>query len=99
MTSSKRGRPRDESANARILQAVRDLLTDVGYDGLSYEQVARRAGVSRPTIYLRWPTKAHLAYDAAFPAEDLKPISDTGNFRADLLRLARAAARSYSRPE
>jgi AcrR family transcriptional regulator len=93
------GRPRDPQTDERIMEATRVLLVEKGYDGLSYELVARRAGVTRPTIYRRWPTKAQLAYDAAFPAGDLQPIADTGDFQADLQRFAAGAARAYGRPE
>jgi AcrR family transcriptional regulator len=93
------GRPRGPETDERILEAARALLVEEGYDGLSYELVARRAGVTRPTIYRRWPTKAHLVYDAAFPVGDLQPITDTGDFRADLQRFAASAARAYGRPE
>jgi AcrR family transcriptional regulator len=93
------GRPRGPQTDERILEAARALLVEEGYDRLSYELVARRAGVTRPTIYRRWPTKIHLVYDAAFPAADLQPITDTGDFQGDLQRFATSAARAYGRPE
>lgn len=93
------GRPRDPEADERILVATRELLVEDGYDALSYEVVARRAGVSRPTIYRRWPSKLHLLYDAAFPTADLEPITDTGEFSIDLERFAASAGQAYSRPE
>ena len=66
------GRPRDPRTDALILEAARAVLTEQGYEALSYEVVARRAGVTRPTIYRRWPSKVQLAYEAAFPAADLQ---------------------------
>ncbi|GGM58792.1 TetR/AcrR family transcriptional regulator [Dactylosporangium sucinum] len=97
--SRERGRPRVATTDAAVLAATRELLAEVGYERLSYELVAQRAGVTRPTVYRRWPSKALLVYDAAFPADDIAPIGDSGDFRRDVLRLVEAAVRSYSRPE
>ena len=54
------GRPRDERADAAILQSALELLAEVGPTGLSVEEVAARAGVGKATIYRRWPTKDDL---------------------------------------
>jgi AcrR family transcriptional regulator len=56
----KPGRPRNASAIAhdRILDAVFDLLQTHSVRDLQIKDVCRRAGVSRPTIYKWWPTKA-----------------------------------------
>lgn len=73
------------------MSATRHLLARDGYDQLSIEAVAREAGVSRPTIYRRWPSKAHLVFDAAFgqpPGGEL--LSLTGDFDHDLRAFARA---------
>jgi AcrR family transcriptional regulator len=67
------------------MSATRLLLARDGYDQLSIEAVAREAGVSRPTVYRRWPSKAHLAFDAAFgrpPGGELLTVS--GDFETDL---------------
>lgn len=67
------------------MRATRDLLARDGYDQLSIEAIAREAGVSRPTIYRRWPSKAHLVFDAAFsqpPGGELLSLS--GDFDTDL---------------
>jgi AcrR family transcriptional regulator len=60
-----RGRPRDQARDETILRAARILLAREGYDGLSFEAISQMTGISRPTIYRRWPTKAHLANDVA----------------------------------
>ena len=51
------GRPRDERADRAILDAALELLAEVGPTGLSVEEVAARAGVSKATIYRRFQTK------------------------------------------
>lgn len=54
------GRPRSASAVAhdRILDAVFELLRTRSLRDLQIQQVCRKAGVSKPTIYKWWPTKA-----------------------------------------
>ena len=42
------------------MAATADVLADAGYDGLTMEEVATRAGVHKTTVYRRWPTKAEL---------------------------------------
>ncbi len=43
------GRPRDERADRAILDAALERLAEVGPTGLSVEEVAARAGVTRKT--------------------------------------------------
>lgn len=57
MTAPGRGRPRDAEADRAILQAALDLFIERGVEGASIEQIAKRAGVGKPTIYRRWSTK------------------------------------------
>lgn len=73
-----------------VLQAAAELLTEVGYDKMSVEDVAARAGVHKTTVYRRWPTKAALTADAAsLHSADAVPIPDTGTVVGDLKVLAR----------
>lgn len=55
-----RGRPRNQKTHDSILDAARTLLRKEGYSGFSIEQVAASAGVSKASIYRRWPTKGAL---------------------------------------
>ena len=52
-----RGRPRDPRTHDAIMTATRHLLTRDGYDQVSMDAIAKEAGVSRPTVYRRWPSK------------------------------------------
>ena len=61
---SRGGRPRDASLDARILSETCALLAARGFRGLRIDEVARRAGVPKSTIYRRWPSLAELAVDA-----------------------------------
>ena len=56
-----RGRPRRAEADAEILDAALALLRAGGYRELSLDEVARRAGTAKSSIYRRWPSKAALA--------------------------------------
>ncbi|MFJ6672461.1 TetR/AcrR family transcriptional regulator [Actinosynnema sp. NPDC091369] len=84
------GRPRSADIDRALTQATLDLLREIGFDALTLDAVASRAGVSRPALYRRWPTKLHLV--AHVLLTDVVPLADpdTGSAREDLLRLAKA---------
>ncbi|MGV0787520.1 TetR/AcrR family transcriptional regulator [Mycolicibacterium sp. XJ2] len=64
MTTPARGRPRAKDLDTAILQAAIDVFIERGIAGMSIEQVAKRAGVGKPTIYRRWSGKEQLVADA-----------------------------------
>ncbi|MGE2721013.1 TetR/AcrR family transcriptional regulator [Mycolicibacterium celeriflavum] len=64
MTTPTRGRPRSKDLDAAILRAALELFVERGIAGTSIEQVAKRAGVGKPTVYRRWPGKEALVADA-----------------------------------
>lgn len=78
------GRPRDPLINTAVLTATLAALHTSGYGRLSLEDVARRAGTSRPAIYRRWPTRQHLVLEAL--ARNLSKVvtPDTGCTLCDL---------------
>jgi AcrR family transcriptional regulator len=90
-TAAPRGRPRSERAHQAILDAANKILEERGFVDLTMDEVAQRAGVSKPTIYRRWPTKGTLVFEA-FSADFLtrQPLPDTGTLRGDLLAALRA---------
>ncbi|HEX4189501.1 MAG TPA: TetR/AcrR family transcriptional regulator [Marmoricola sp.] len=82
------GRPRDDGAEQRVIDAALEEYADGGWAAFSIHRVARRAGVGKSTIYLRWADKNELLNDAvARRSEQLREI-DTGTFRGDLAQLA-----------
>ena len=64
MTTAARGRPRDPALDTAILTAALDVFIEHGIAGMSIEQIARRVGVGKPTIYRRWSNKEQLVADA-----------------------------------
>ncbi|AFJ33043.1 MULTISPECIES: TetR/AcrR family transcriptional regulator [Mycobacterium] len=72
------GRPRDTSIDERVLSVTRDLLVEVGWDGLSMRLVAVRTGVGRSSLNRRWSSKAELVLHAILgETPDLAPFSGT----------------------
>jgi len=90
----KPGRPRSAQAHQAILSATLELLAEVGFQALSIEQVAARAGVGKMTIYRRWPSKDALVTDAIRSIQADMPVIDTGNLRDDLITMYRTALQS-----
>lgn len=79
------GRPRDPRIDEAVLRATRELLDDLGYQRLTYDAVAQRAGVHRPAVYRRWPTKLHLVLDACKDAVEAGlAFPESGPFEENL---------------
>lgn len=82
-----RGRPRSEASRIAILTAARDILREVGYEGLTVVSVAARAVAGKQTVYRWWPTKAVLVADCVLEGLlDVTLITSpaTGNAATDL---------------
>ncbi len=79
------GRPRDESARQRILDAALELLEQVGLGSVTVDGIADRAGVGKATVYRWWPNKAAVVIEAfrRDVTPDL-PFPDTGSIREDI---------------
>jgi len=88
-TSAPTGRPRDPEVDRRITEAAVALFGETGWAGFSLEAVARRAGVGKASIYLRWHTKEQLLTDALATRVANVADADTGTLRGDLVHLAR----------
>jgi AcrR family transcriptional regulator len=83
------GRPRDPRIDGAVLRATVDLLAETGYSGLLVSAIAERAGTSKPAIYRRWPSKAHLVHEAVFPIGAATEIPDSGGLCDDLREMVR----------
>src|SRR3954466_2103730 len=87
--SPARGRPRDPRRREAILAASVALVGELGYDRVTVDALAARAGVSKPTIYRRWPGgKAEIVVEAIRAKRaEAGELPDTGTLRGDLLAL------------
>ncbi len=78
------GRPRDDSVDVKVVDAVLELLNTDGLARLSIEGIASRAGVSKATIYRRWDCKEDLLVDAIATLVHEVEVPDSGDIRSDL---------------
>lgn len=90
------GRPRSAVAHQAILDAAIAILAESGFEALTIEGIAARAGVGKTTIYRRWPNKDMLLVDAIaglVTTED--PLPESGVIREDLIRVVRRIRDNY----
>ena len=84
------GRPRNCGTEELVTTAVLEALVEEGFEGMSVDRVARRAGVGRATIYRRWPGKAEMIIDAITRRTfDRIPVPDSAALRTDLEQMLR----------
>ncbi|WP_448322313.1 TetR/AcrR family transcriptional regulator [Streptomyces sp. CO7] len=92
------GRPRQEHVTRAVLDAVVELVAESGMGALTMDAVATRAGVGKPAIYRRWPTKQELLIAAAESRIGPLAVPDMGDFRAELRAVLTARMRAYRQP-
>lgn len=82
--AARAGRPRDPAIDAAVLDATLAALAEHGYGGLRLEDVARRAGTTKPAIRRRWPGRQRLALAALGSRLGAVSPPDTGCTLCDL---------------
>jgi len=94
-----RGRPRDSSKHTAIVSAASRLFLEKGFDGASMDEVAKRAGVSKQTVYSHFSSKEllfsesiHAAIAKYYPDLALEKVKDH-SLETDL----RAVCENYAR--
>ncbi|MFI0367322.1 TetR/AcrR family transcriptional regulator [Actinomadura sp. 1N219] len=97
-TGRRPGRPREERVAPAVLDAVVALVAERGVAQVTMDAVAQRAGVSKPAIYRRWPTKQDLIIAAAESRVGPLTVPDLGDFRAELRLVLESRARAYRAP-
>jgi AcrR family transcriptional regulator len=89
------GRPRSERARQAVLAAALAVVAEEGPAGLHMDAIARRAGVSKETLYRWWHSKTEVVLDAlAERGEQTIPLPSTGTLREDLRAFLRATVDS-----
>jgi AcrR family transcriptional regulator len=91
-------RRRSEKSRTAIVTATRELLLERGFDGLSIEAVAARAGVGKQTIYRWWPSRPALVADVMLEDADkiLASVDHSDDLAADLVGWVRKLAASLT---
>ena len=79
------GRPRSAQIDEAVLRTTLRHLAERGYAGMSINAIAAELGVSKPTIYLRWPSKVDLAAAAVTHLHVDQPAAPSGDLRGDLV--------------
>ena len=95
----RRGRQRSAEAEAAILKAAVELLSQKPLSAVTSEAIAERAGVSKATLYKWWPNKTLVALDAfgaQLAAETT--IHNTGSTRQDFVLQLRDAIAFFKSP-
>jgi AcrR family transcriptional regulator len=75
---------RVERSRRAVLTAALELLGEGGVGGFSVDEVVRRSGVAKTTIYRHWPTREALVVDACSRLGAEQQIPDTGSLEDDL---------------
>jgi AcrR family transcriptional regulator len=95
----KSARPGSERANERVrrsketvLKTTFELLMEAGLGGVSVDEVCKRSGVAKTTIYRHWPSRTALLLDACSRMGTKFDIPDTGKLQTDLAELASSIA-------
>ena len=101
---TKRKRPareadeRVEKSKKAVLTATYELLAKSGLGGVSVDEVSRRSGVAKTTIYRHWPSREALLLDACSQLSTRPLVPDTGKLRTDLEALAVGATMRLQQP-
>ncbi len=80
----RRGRPRSVAIDDAVLSTTLKLIAELGYIRMTIDGVAREAGVGKPTIYRRWPSKIELASAAIDYLHRIEEQPLTGDTYKDL---------------
>lgn len=81
-THGRQGSRKDE-----ILSAALGVLLSVGFDRLTMDAVAAKAGASKATLYRHWDSKGRLVIDALAHSMASCEVPDTGSLAGDLRAL------------
>jgi AcrR family transcriptional regulator len=75
---------RVERSRQAVLAATFELLYEGGVGGLSVDEVARRSGVAKTTIYRHWPNREALVIDACTRISAEHDVPDIGSLQGDV---------------
>ena len=94
--SSTRGLSRSQEQVLRskeaVLKTTFQLLMENGLGGVSVDEVAKRSGVAKTTIYRHWPSRTALLLDACSKLGAKFDAPDTGTVQGDVMAIASGIA-------
>ncbi|MEU6897536.1 TetR/AcrR family transcriptional regulator [Streptomyces virginiae] len=101
MTKTPDATRRSDRSRRAILDAALALVGEVGYNKLTIEAIAARAGVGKQTIYRWWPSKAAVLLEASLAGDaetdaEWTGFPDTGDLAADLKHVLRATVDEFN---
>jgi len=88
------GRPRDPAVDRAIIAAATQVLAEAGFQAMSMEAVAQRAGVGKPAIYRRWASKQDLVLAVLERSTDQPEMPAEGTARQRLTAFMQAWCRA-----
>jgi len=93
--TTRSGRPRSAESTTAILDAALELWMERGYHAVTIDAVAARAGVSKPTIYRRWPNRQQVLVAVSQRFVPPGEVGDLGSFRDEVAAFLRNRADLY----
>lgn len=79
---------RVQRSRKAVLTATLQLLAEAGLSGVSVDEVSKRSGVAKTTIYRHWASRSALLLDACSNLGAKSQTPDTGTLKGDLTALA-----------
>ena len=82
-----------------VLRAALDVLSDQGFEQLTFSEIGRRAGVHATSVQRRWGSRENLLFEAirGFADQTLR-MPNTGSLRGDLIAFSRSLADYFATP-
>jgi AcrR family transcriptional regulator len=79
---------RVEKSKQTVLATTFELLAKLGLSGVSVDEISRRSGVAKTTIYRHWPSRETLLMEACSQFKSSLSVPNTGSLKGDLEALA-----------
>jgi AcrR family transcriptional regulator len=79
-----------------VLATTFELMSEAGIGGVSVDEVSRRSGVAKTTIYRHWPSRSALLLDACSRLRPPLDPPNTGSLKGDLTVLVGFLARQLN---
>jgi AcrR family transcriptional regulator len=90
---------RSATVREKVFTALHEALASGDPDALAVDELARRSGVHKATIYRRWMSTSGALADLLGELTPLTtPLPDTGDLRRDLAGVAKRVARTLTSP-